>query len=76
MPLQAESLRIAREHNLLMPLLFGIWITGLALTGKGDYDEALARFKEGLVLSEKVGTEIGATASSTASGGSTANSAT
>ena len=58
LPLQAESLRIAREHNLLMPLLFGIWITGLALTGKGDYDEALARFKEGLVLSEKVGTEI------------------
>jgi tetratricopeptide (TPR) repeat protein len=58
LPLQAESLRIAREHNLLMPLLFVIWDTGLVLTGKGDYDEALARFEEGLLLSEKVGAEI------------------
>jgi tetratricopeptide (TPR) repeat protein len=58
LPLQAESLRIAREHNLLMPLLFVIWDTGLVLTGKGDYDEALATFEEGLLLSEKVGAEI------------------
>jgi tetratricopeptide (TPR) repeat protein len=58
LPLQAESLRIAREHNLLMPLLLVIWNTGLALTGKGDYDEALATFEEGLLLSEKVGAEI------------------
>jgi tetratricopeptide (TPR) repeat protein len=58
LPLQTESLRIAREHNLLMPLLFVIWDIGLALTGKGDYDEALARFEEGLLLSEKVGAEI------------------
>jgi class 3 adenylate cyclase/tetratricopeptide (TPR) repeat protein len=58
LPLQAEGLRIAREHNLLVPLLFGFFHGGLALTGKGEYDEALARFEEGLVLSEKVGNEI------------------
>jgi class 3 adenylate cyclase/tetratricopeptide (TPR) repeat protein len=57
-PLQAESLRIAREHNLPVSLLLGLFESGLALTGKGDYDEALARFEEGLVLSEKVGDEI------------------
>ena len=57
MPLQAEALRIAREHNLLVPLLFGFFNSGLALVGKGNYDEALARFEEGLVLSEKVGDE-------------------
>ena len=51
-------LRIAREHNLLVPLLLGLFTSGLALTGKGDYDEALARFEEGLALSEKVGSEI------------------
>ena len=39
-------------------LLFGLFNSGLALTGKGDYDEALARFEEGLILSEKVGDEI------------------
>ena len=41
-----------------MPLLFVILDIGLALTGKGDYDEALATFEEGLPLSEKVGDEI------------------
>jgi class 3 adenylate cyclase/tetratricopeptide (TPR) repeat protein len=56
-PLQAEALRIAREHTLLVPLLFGFFNSGLALVGKGDYDEALARFEEGLILSEKVGDE-------------------
>jgi tetratricopeptide (TPR) repeat protein len=58
LPLQAEGLRLAREHNLLPPLLFGCFHSGLALTGKGAYDEALARFEEGLVLSEKVGSEF------------------
>jgi class 3 adenylate cyclase/tetratricopeptide (TPR) repeat protein len=56
-PLQAEALRIAREHTLLVPLLSGFFNSGLALVGKGDYDEALARFEEGLVLSEKVGND-------------------
>ncbi len=58
LPLQAEALRIAREHTLLVPLLSGFFNSGLALVGKGDYDEALARFEEGLVLSEKVGNDI------------------
>ena len=57
-PLQAEALRIARESNLVAPLLFGFFNSGLALVGNGDYDEAVARFEEGLVLSEKVGDEI------------------
>ena len=57
-PLQAEALRIAREYNLVAPLLFGFFHSGLALIGKGDYDEALARFEEGLVLSAKVGDEV------------------
>jgi tetratricopeptide (TPR) repeat protein len=41
-----------------MPLLLAIWNTGLVLTGKGDYDEALAAFEGGLLLSEKVGAEV------------------
>jgi tetratricopeptide (TPR) repeat protein len=56
--LQAESLAIARAHHLVVPLLAGLFASGVALTGKGDYDEALARFEEGLVLSEKVGDEV------------------
>jgi tetratricopeptide (TPR) repeat protein len=39
-------------------LLFGCFHSGLALTGKGDYDEALARLEEGLALSKKVGSEF------------------
>jgi tetratricopeptide (TPR) repeat protein len=56
--LLSESLRIAREHHLLVPLLFGFFIYGVALTGKGDYDEARATFEEGLALSEKLGDEV------------------
>jgi class 3 adenylate cyclase/tetratricopeptide (TPR) repeat protein len=56
--LQAEGLRIARPHGLWLPLLNGLWVKGLALTGQGDYDEALTMFEEGLVLSEKVGDEV------------------
>jgi class 3 adenylate cyclase/tetratricopeptide (TPR) repeat protein len=56
--LQSEGLRIAREHNLLIPLLYGLFGYGITLTGKGDYDRARAAFEEGLVLSEKVGDEV------------------
>jgi tetratricopeptide (TPR) repeat protein len=56
--LQAEGLAIARAHNLVVPLLTGLYGSGLTLTGKGDYDEALTRLNEGLVLSEKVGDEV------------------
>jgi transcriptional regulator with AAA-type ATPase domain/tetratricopeptide (TPR) repeat protein len=56
--LQVEGLAIAREHNLLMPLLFSAFMRGLTLTGKGDYTTALSTFHEGLELAEKVGDEV------------------
>jgi class 3 adenylate cyclase/tetratricopeptide (TPR) repeat protein len=55
--LQAEGLGLARERNLLVPLLFSFFLYGLTLAGRGDYDGALGLFREGLVLSEKVGDE-------------------
>ncbi|MFQ5946588.1 MAG: AAA family ATPase, partial [Anaerolineae bacterium] len=55
--LQSQGLAIAREHNLLVPLLFGFFLYGITLTGKGDYGGALPTFEEGLALSEKVGDE-------------------
>src|SRR5262249_31677884 len=48
----------AREHNLLLPLLFSAFLRGLTLTGKGDYAAALATFHEGLDLSAKLGDEV------------------
>ena len=42
---------------MLFPLLFSCFLRGLTLTGKGDYDEALASFTEGLSLAERVGDE-------------------
>jgi DNA-binding NtrC family response regulator/tetratricopeptide (TPR) repeat protein len=56
--LQAQGLAIAREHNLLVPLLFSAFLRGLTLVGKGSYSEALATFHEGVELSEKVGDEV------------------
>ena len=56
--LSSEALEIAREHNLLVPLLDGLFAYGLTLTGKGDYDAALAMLEEGLALSGKVGNEV------------------
>jgi tetratricopeptide (TPR) repeat protein len=52
---QSEGLRIAREHNLLVPLLRGLFGYGVILTGQGEYDGALAVLEEGVALSEKVG---------------------
>jgi class 3 adenylate cyclase/tetratricopeptide (TPR) repeat protein len=56
--LQSEGLRIAREHHLLVPLLFNLFGFGLTLTDKGDYDAALATLEEGLTLAGKVGSEV------------------
>jgi DNA-binding NtrC family response regulator/tetratricopeptide (TPR) repeat protein len=56
--LQSQGLAIAREQNLLVPLLFSAFLRGLTLTGQGSYTEALATFHEGLELSEKVGDEV------------------
>ena len=55
--LQAEGLVLAREHQLLVPLLFSFFLYGITLTGQGNYDKALALFQEGLMLAEKVGDE-------------------
>jgi transcriptional regulator with AAA-type ATPase domain/tetratricopeptide (TPR) repeat protein len=55
--LQLEALTVARQHNLLLPLLFNAFLRGLTLTAKGDYETALVTFEEGLALSEKVGDE-------------------
>lgn len=55
--LSAKGLLIARERNLLMPLLRGFWAHALVLGSKGEYDEALALLEEGLALTEKVGDE-------------------
>jgi tetratricopeptide (TPR) repeat protein len=56
--LVSEGVQIARENNLLAPLLYGLFMQGVTLTGKGDYDAALATLEEGFTLSEKVGDEI------------------
>jgi transcriptional regulator with AAA-type ATPase domain/tetratricopeptide (TPR) repeat protein len=55
--LQRESRVLARDSGRLFPVLFSSFLHGLSLTGKGDYDEALASFNEGLSLAERVGDE-------------------
>jgi len=53
----SETLRIARAHRLLEPLLWVHFSYGVALTGQGAYDHALTMLEEGLALSTKVGDE-------------------
>ncbi|HSF04078.1 MAG TPA: AAA family ATPase, partial [Solirubrobacterales bacterium] len=55
--LHAEGVAIARGHGLLYPLLFGLFVRGLAQIGKGDYDAAQVGYREGLALAEKLGDE-------------------
>jgi tetratricopeptide (TPR) repeat protein len=54
----SEALRIAREHNLLVPLLWTLWISGVVFIGKGDYDDGLAALEEDLGFCEKAGAEV------------------
>ncbi len=56
--LGTESLRLAQEHHLLMPSLLGLWYQGMALTGRGEYEEARRALEQGLALAERVGAEI------------------
>jgi tetratricopeptide (TPR) repeat protein len=56
--LLSNAMHLAREQNLLFPLLYICFTYGITLTGKGDYDAALAVLQEGLALSEKVGAEV------------------
>jgi tetratricopeptide (TPR) repeat protein len=53
--LYAEGVQLARAHHILVPVLEGLFMWGINLTGKGDYDRALAVLQEGLALAEKVG---------------------
>jgi class 3 adenylate cyclase/tetratricopeptide (TPR) repeat protein len=53
-----EGRRIAQENNLLVPLLFGYFMHGVCLTGKGEYDAALRTLEEGLALAEKVDSQV------------------
>jgi transcriptional regulator with AAA-type ATPase domain/tetratricopeptide (TPR) repeat protein len=55
--LQSEGRSVARDSGHLFPLLFSCFLRGLTLTGKGDYDDALVSFTEGLSLAERVGDE-------------------
>ena len=55
---EAEGLGLAREHNLVLPLLFGLFTTGLSRTTRGDHQEGHDLFGEGLALSERVGDEV------------------
>jgi transcriptional regulator with AAA-type ATPase domain/tetratricopeptide (TPR) repeat protein len=55
--LQLDALTVARQHNLLFPLLFNAFLRGVTLTAKGDYATALATFEEGMALAERVGDE-------------------
>jgi tetratricopeptide (TPR) repeat protein len=56
--LQAEALELARQHNHLVPLLFGLFYYGLTLAGQGQYARALGLFREGVMLAERIGDEV------------------
>jgi tetratricopeptide (TPR) repeat protein len=55
---QAEGIAIAREHNLVSPLIRNLFVHGFTLTAMGNYDGALVTLEEGLMLSEKVGNAL------------------
>jgi class 3 adenylate cyclase/tetratricopeptide (TPR) repeat protein len=51
-------LALARESNVLVPVLLGIFFKSLSLVGKGDYEDARVTIEDGLALTEKVGDEV------------------
>ncbi len=53
----AAGAEVARQHDLVANFLRNNYAQALALTGRGDYDAALALLNEGLALAEKVGDE-------------------
>jgi transcriptional regulator with PAS, ATPase and Fis domain/tetratricopeptide (TPR) repeat protein len=55
--LQLEGLALARQRNLLVPLMFSAFLRGINLTAMGRYETARAILEEGLGLSAKVGDE-------------------
>ena len=55
--LASTGAALAREHDLLSAFLRNLYAQGLALTGKGNYDQARTLLTEGLALAEKIGDE-------------------
>ncbi len=53
-----QAVAIARVTNQSLPLMFALFSLGLSCNAKGDHDEAMAIFNEGLTLAEKLGDEI------------------
>src|SRR5712692_9280781 len=56
--LEAEGLRLAREHNLVVPLIFNFFCLGIARVDAGAYEEALTTLQEGLAFTERMGDEV------------------
>jgi class 3 adenylate cyclase/tetratricopeptide (TPR) repeat protein len=54
-----EALRIAREHDLFVPLQRNLWGHGVTCASGGRYDEALAALEEGLAIARRIGDESG-----------------
>jgi class 3 adenylate cyclase/tetratricopeptide (TPR) repeat protein len=55
--LGTEGVRLAREQQLVSPLMRCLWTQGIGYSGLGDYDAACAALREGLTLAEKLGDE-------------------
>ena len=53
----AAGVQLAREQQLVSPLIRCLWTQGIGYSGLGDYEAALASLREGLVLAEKLGDE-------------------
>ncbi|UCD81042.1 MAG: AAA family ATPase, partial [Desulfobacterales bacterium] len=53
-----QGLRVAQAHNLLVPYCSNLFSSAIALTGNGDYDQALTTLEEGLAVTEKAGAEV------------------
>jgi class 3 adenylate cyclase/tetratricopeptide (TPR) repeat protein len=56
-PLYDAGIRLSRAHNVLVPVLEGMFMSGINFTGQGAYDRALAVLEDGLALAERVGDE-------------------
>jgi tetratricopeptide (TPR) repeat protein len=52
-----QGATLGRALNLYVPLLQIFWTRGLALCGKGEYEQALASLQDALELSERGGTK-------------------
>ncbi len=52
-----RGIRLARDHNVLVPVLEGLFMSGINFTGQGAHDQALAVFEDGIALAKRVGDE-------------------